>query len=275
VPSPVRPGQKDPLFVRCLLIGAAMTVITLLILVPVIQVFTEAFSRGVPNYLSNVLGDRETLHAIGMTLVVAGWAVLANVIFGLAASWAIAHFHFRGRTLLLSLIDLPFTVSPVVAGLALVLLFGAHGYFGPWLIDHGVHILFAMPGLILATSFVTFPFIARELIPLMESLGPDEELAAVSLGASGWQTFWLVTIPNIRWGLLYGVILCTARAVGEFGAVNVITGRIAGQTDTLPLRVERLFQDSNMSGSFAVASVLTLLAVVSLVIKTYIERKKL
>lgn len=274
-PVSARPGQKDPLIVRVLLIGSALAVISLLVLLPVIQVFAQAFASGVSTYWHNVALDADTRHAMGMTLVVAAIAVLFNMVFGLAASWAIAHFRFPGRPLLLSLIDLPFTVSPVVAGLALVLLFGAQGYFGPWLIAHDIRILFAMPGLILATSFVTFPFIARELIPLMEALGPDEELAAISLGASGWQTFWLVTLPNIRWGLLYGVILCTARAVGEFGAVNVITGRIAGRTDTLPLRVERLFQDSNMAGSFAAASILTLLALVSLVIKTLIERRKL
>jgi sulfate/thiosulfate transport system permease protein len=270
----LRRGQQDPLIVRCVLIGAAVAVIGVLVLLPVIQVFSEAFAKGVQVYWNNVVADPDTRHALGMTIVVAALAVLFNVIFGLAASWAIAHFRFPGRALLLSLIDLPFTVSPVVAGLSLVLLFGAQSYLGEWLQSHGVRILFAMPGLVLATSFVTLPFIARELVPLMESLGQDEELAAISLGASGWQAFWLVTMPNIRWGLLYGIILCTARAVGEFGAVNVITGRIAGRTDTLPLRVERLFQDSNMAGSFAVASMLTLLALVSLIIKTFIERKK-
>ncbi len=199
--------------------------------------------------------------------------MLANTIFGVAAAWAIARFRFPGRTLLVTLIDLPFSVSPVVAGLAFVLLFGLQGFFGPWLYAHDIRIIFATPGLILATVFVTFPFVARELIPVLEAVGPDEELAALSLGARPWQIFWRVTLPNIKWGLLYGVILCNARAMGEFGAVYVVSGRIGGQTDTMPLRVEKLFQEYNSPASFALASLLTLLALASLLAKTLLERK--
>jgi sulfate transport system permease protein len=279
-----RRGQRDPLWVRCLLIGAAIGVIVVLILVPVLYVFFQAFSggqeRGEPYSFGNALraywanlSDANTRHAMALTLLVAPLAVLANLIFGLAAAWAIARFRFPGRTLLLTLIDVPFSVSPVVAGLAFVLLYGQEGFFGPFLESVGIDVIFARPGLILATAFITFPFIARELIPLMESLGPDEELAAISLGATGWQTFFWITVPNIRWGLWFGVILCMARAMGEFGAVYVVSGRIVGQTDTLPLRVDRLFQDMNTPGSFAVASVLTLLALVTLLLKTWVERK--
>jgi sulfate/thiosulfate transport system permease protein len=198
--------------------------------------------------------------------------VVANLIFGIAAAWTIARFRFPGRTLLLTLIDLPFSVSPVVAGLTFVLIFGREGYLGPWLREHGIKIIFATPGLILVTIFVTLPFIARELIPVMQANGPEEELAAVSLGASGWQLFWRITLPNIKWGLLYGLIICNARAMGEFGAVYVVSGHIAGQTDTIPLRVEKLFQDGNMSASLAVASVLTMLALGTLLTKTILER---
>jgi sulfate transport system permease protein len=217
--------------------------------------------------------DRDTLHAILLTLGVAPIAVAVNIVFGIAAAWAIARFRFRGRTLLITLIDLPFSVSPVVAGLVLILIFGLQGYCGTWLRDHGWKIIFAAPGLILVTSFVTLPFVARELIPVMEALGAEEEIAAVSLGANGWQMFWRVTLPNIRWGLLYGVVLCNARAMGEFGAVYVVSGHIAGQTDTMPLRVEKLFQEYNLPGSFAVASLLTLLALVTLVLKIALERR--
>jgi sulfate/thiosulfate transport system permease protein len=262
----------DPLWVRCLLIGAAVIVVIVLIVVPVAYVFIQAFAAGAGVYFDNLF-RADTRHAMALTLLVASLAVLANLIFGLAAAWAIAHFHFPGRTLLLTLIDVPFSVSPVVAGLAFVLLFGAEGYFGPVLQSLGIDIIFATPGLILATAFVTFPFIARELIPLMETLGPDEELAAISLGATGWQTFFRVTVPNIRWGLWFGVILCMARAMGEFGAVYVVSGHVVGQMDTMPLRVERLYQDMDSPGSFAVASVLTLLALVTLLLKSWVERK--
>jgi sulfate transport system permease protein len=236
-------------------------------------VFYQALKAGLAAYWTNLVADPDTRHAIFLTLIVAPAALVSNVIFGVIAAWTIARFQFPGRSLLLTLIDLPFSVSPVVAGLVFVLLFGRQGYFGTWLRDHGIQIIFALPGLILVTTFVTVPFVARELIPVLEALGPDEELAALSLGASGWQTFWRVTLPNIKWGLLYGVILCNARAMGEFGAVYVVSGHITGQTDTIPLRVEKLFQDYNTPGSFAVASVLTLLALVTLALKVALERK--
>ena len=219
------------------------------------------------------MADPDTRSAIGLTLLVAPVAVVLNLVFGVAAAWAIARFRFPGRTLLVTLIDLPFSVSPVVAGLAFVLLFGMQGSFGPWLRDHGLKIIFATPGLILATAFVTFPFVARELIPILEAVGSEEELAAVSLGASCWQMFRRVTLPNIKWGVVYGVILCNARAMGEFGAVYVVSGHVTGRTDTMPLRVDKLFQEYHTSASFAVASVLTLLALVTLVLKVGLEGK--
>jgi sulfate transport system permease protein len=253
---------------------AAVLVLTVLVIVPVANVFCQALSRGVGTYWHNLVGDANTRHAILLTLTVAPAAVLANLVFGVACAWAIARFRFPGRAALLTLIDLPFSVSPVVAGLMFVLLFGLQGYFGPWLRDHGLKIIFATPGLILVTAFVTLPFVVRELIPVMEAIGPDEDVAAVSLGANGWQMFWRVTWPNIRWGVLYGVILCNARAMGEFGAVYVVSGHIAGRTDTMPLRVEKLFQEYNTPGSFAVASVLTLLALVTLALKVWLERRE-
>lgn len=265
--------RRDPAWVRYSLITAALLIVGLLIVVPVVNVFYQALSHGVGTYWESLVQDADTRHAIFLTLIVAPLAVLANLLFGVAAAWAITRFKFPGRTLLTTLIDLPFSVSPIVAGLMLMLLFGLQGYFGPWLRDHNVRIVFALPGLILATSFVTLPFVARELIPVMEAIGSDEETAAVSLGANGWQMFWRVTLPNIKWGLLYGLILCNARAMGEFGAVYVVSGHIAGRTDTMPLRVEKLFQEYNMPGSFAVASVLTLLALVTLAAKTALEHK--
>jgi sulfate/thiosulfate transport system permease protein len=269
--APVLRSQRDPWPVRWGL--TLVAVITVLVIVPVVHVFWQALTRGPWVYWENLVGNAETRHAILLSLAIAPIAVAANLVFGVAAAWAIARFRFPGRTLLTALIDLPFAVSPVVAGLALILLFGLQGYFGPWLRDHGVRIIFATPGLILATAFVTFPFVARELIPVLEAVGPDEELAALSLGASGWQMFWQITLPNIRWGVLYGVILCTARALGEFGAVYVVSGHVAGQTDTLPLRVEKLFQEYNTPGSFAAASLLTSLALVTLFLKVGIEHK--
>ncbi|MBI3832990.1 MAG: sulfate ABC transporter permease [Planctomycetes bacterium] len=322
------------------LTATATGVIAVLVLIPVINVFAEALSGGIGVYWRNLFADPETRHSIYLTLTVAPIAVVANIIFAIAASWAIVHFEFPGRTLLTALIDLPFSVSPVVAGLMFVLIFGLQGYLGKFLRRDGysimpyimagiaavaviaIHsimqhrqlpsanrkshscvivvlsgvatfaavliiqlyfhiwpehqslkIIFATPGLVLATMFVTFPFVARELIPVMEAIGPEEELAALSLGASGWQTFWRVTIPNIKWGLIYGVILCNARAVGEFGAVYVVSGHIEGKTDTMPLRIEKLFQEYNLPGSFAVASALTLLALLTLAAKTLVERK--
>ncbi len=264
--------QESPL-VRWTLIGLALAVLTVLVIVPVVNVFAQALAGGVGVYWDTLFASVDTRHAILLTLTVAPVAVVLNVLFGVAAAWTIARFRFPGRTLLITLIDLPFSVSPIVAGLAFVLLFGLQGYFGVWLQTHGFPIIFATPGLILATTFVTFPFVARELIPVLEAIGPEEEMAALSLGAKPWQMFWHVTMPNIKWGLLYGVILCNARAMGEFGAVYVVSGRIAGQTDTLPLRVEKLFQEYNTPGSFAVASVLTLLSLVTLVVKVSLERK--
>ena len=258
---------------RCILIALAIGVIGVLVIIPLVNVFLNAFPGGLGAYWRNLFDDADTRHAILLTLTVAPLAVLANVIFGVAAAWAIARFRFPGRTLLVTLIDVPFSVSPVVAGLIFVLMFGLQGAFGPWLREHGLKIIFATPGLILVTSFVTLPFVARELIPLMEAIGADEEIAAISLGASGWQMFWRVTLPNIQWGLLYCVILCNARAMGEFGAVYVVSGHIAGHTDTMPLRVEKLFQEYNTPGSFAVASVLASLALVTLVLKVGLERK--
>jgi len=336
MPNPRR-AQEDPALVRWLLIAAAAGVIGLLVVIPVVFVFFEALKPGLGVYWQNLFSDPDTWHSIKLTLTVAPIAVAANVVFGVAAAWLIARFSFPGRTILTTLIDLPFSVSPVVAGLMLVLIFGLSGYLGPSLRDDGYHyaphivsllgsllifvlmsmlrprrrrrsmawklarpaaagvvfvlllglqlhyeiwpvaeslkIIFATPGLILATAFVTFPFVARELIPIMEAIGDDEDLAAVSLGATGLQMFWRVTLPNIKWGLLYGVILCNARAMGEFGAVYVVSGHVAGQTDTMPLRVEKLFQEYNLPGAFAVASLLTLLALVTLVLKAGLEKK--
>jgi len=268
-----RRAQHDPPAVKAMLIVAAVAVMMFLVVVPLVNVFVQAFGNGLGAYWHNLFGDADTLHSIRLTLTVAPIAVAANLIFGVAAAWAIARFRFPGRTLLTALIDLPFSVSPVVVGLFLILLFGLQGYFGPWLRGHDVKIVFALPGLVLATSFVTFPVVARELIPLMEAIGAEEEIAAVSLGARGWQVFRLITLPNVKWGLLYGVILCNARAMGEFGAVYVVSGHIAGKTDTMPLRVEKLFQEYNLPGAFAVASVLALLALVTLFVKTALEWK--
>jgi sulfate transport system permease protein len=274
-PAPVHraAARQDPAWVRYLLTLSAVGVVGVLIVVPVAHVFYQALKPGWATYWHNLTGDAETRHAIMLTLIVAPTAVVANVIFGVAAAWAIARFRFPGRTLLVSLIDLPFAVSPVVAGLMLLLIFGMQGVLGPWLRAHDIRIVFALPGLILATMFVTLPFVARELLPVMEAIGDEEEVAAVSLGANAWQMFWRVTLPNIKWGLLYGVILCNARAMGEFGAVYVVSGRIERQTYTMPLRVEKLFQDYDNPASFAVASVLTLLALVTLVVKVVLEHK--
>jgi sulfate/thiosulfate transport system permease protein len=263
----------DPVWVRWTLTLLALFIMAVLVIIPVIAVFYQALSHGLAVYYDNLFNDPDTRHAVLLTLIVAPCSVAMNLVFGIAAAWAIARFRFRGRTLLITLIDIPFSISPVVVGLMFVLLFGMSGFFGPWLRQHGIQVLFATPGLILATTFVTLPFVARELIPLMEAIGPDEELAALSLGASGRQIFWRITLPNIRWGVLYGVILCNARAMGEFGAVYVVSGHIAGETNTMPLQIEQLFQGFNSTGAFAVASVLTLLAAVSLLLKVIVEQK--
>jgi len=340
VPNGLRRAQADSVWVRRGLTIAALLVVGLLIVIPLVNVFAQALASGVVVYWNNLFGDHDTFESIKLTLIVAPTALALNVIFGIAAAWAIAKFTFPGRTLLTALIDLPFSVSPVVAGLIFVLIFGLQGYVGPFLrrdgyaampyllaglaaaisvlgylalrpthrearhrfwnypwstivlgcalvfaivllpqlyLDvwpHGksLKIIFATPGLILATAFITFPFVARELIPVMEAVGVEEELAAVSLGANGWQLFWQITVPNIKWGLIYGIILCNARAMGEFGAVYVVSGHIAGQTDTMPLRIEKLFQEYNLPGSFAVASLLTLVALATLLAKVALDR---
>jgi sulfate transport system permease protein len=336
-----RRAQEDPAWVRYGLVTLTLLVVGVLVVIPILNVFVGALSEGVGTYVKNLVADPDTLSAILLTLTVVPIALVANVVFGVAAAWAVTRFSFPGRTLLVAFIDLPFSVSPVVAGLMFVLIFGLQGYFGaflrrdgyaampwlvagvlvlvaaviygllrphdprarrgfwrfsPWLVTlaggsalfavlvvaqqalgiwpkhQSLKIIFATPGLVLATSFVTFPFVARELIPVLDAVGPDEELAALSLGASGWQMFWHVTVPNVKWGLAYGVILCNARAMGEFGAVYVVSGHIAGQTDTMPLRIEKLFQEYNLPGSFAVASLLTLVAIFTLFVKSKLER---
>ncbi len=337
----MRKAQQDPAWVRWGLTSLAILVVGVLVVIPVLNVFVQALSEGVGTYWKNLVADPDTRHSMLLTLTVVPIALAANLIFGIAAAWSIARFRFPGRTLLTALIDLPFSVSPVVAGLMFVLIFGLQGYFGaflrrdgysvmPYLIsflgaavflvlyvllrpsdpearkgvwahpvlatlvggigvfallfvvheyfevwprNQSLKIIFATPGLVIATAFVTFPFVARELIPVMEAIGADEEIAAVSLGANGWQMFWRVTVPNIKWGLAYGIILCNARAMGEFGAVYVVSGHIAGKTDTMPLRIEKLFQEYNLPGSFAVASVLTLLAILTLIIKSRLETR--
>ena len=263
---------SEPAWVRCLLITTALGFLALFLLLPLAAVFVEALDKGWQAYLA-ALQEPDTLAAIWLTLLTAVCCVPANLFFGVVAAWAIAKFSFPGKSLLITLIDLPFSVSPVVSGLIYVLIFGLQGWFGPWLQAHGIKIIFAVPGIVLATVFVTFPFVARELIPLMESQGRDEEEAALTLGASGLQTFFRVTFPNIKWGILYGVILCNARAMGEFGAVSVVSGHVRGSTNTIPLQVEILYNEYSYAAAFAVASLLALLALVTLAIKTVAEWK--
>ncbi len=257
-------------WVRGLLIAAALVFLLFFLLLPLIAVFVEALRNGAGVYLET-LREPDALAAIKLTAITTAIAVPLNLVFGVAAAWAVAKFEFRGKAFLTSLIDLPFSVSPVVAGLIYVLLFGAQGWFGPWLAEHDLQIIFAVPGIVLATVFVTFPFVARELIPLMQEQGTDDEQAALSLGANGWQTFWHVTLPNIKWGLLYGVLLCNARAMGEFGAVSVVSGHIRGVTNTMPLHVEILYNEYNFAAAFAMASVLAALALVTLALKALLE----
>jgi len=267
-----RAATREPAWVKWTLIGVSLTFFGLFLLLPLVAVFHEALRKGWDAYLA-ALVNPDALSAIKLTLTAAAIAVPLNLVFGVAAAWAIAKFDFRGKHLLITLIDLPFSVSPVVAGLIYVLVFGAHVWFGEWLLDNEIQIIFAVPGIVLATLFVTFPFVARELIPLMQAQGRDEEEAAIVLGANGWQTFWHVTLPNIKWGLLYGVVLCNARAMGEFGAVSVLSGHIRGETNTMPLHVEILYNEYQFAAAFAVASLLALLALVTLVIKTWIEHR--
>ena len=264
------PATREAPWVRFTLLALGLGFFAIFLLLPLVAVFTEALRKGWTLYFS-ALADEETMSAIRLTLTAAFIAVPLNLVFGVSAAWLVAKHEFRGKQLLITLIDLPFSVSPVVAGLMYVLIFGAQGWFGPWLQEHDIKIIFAVPGIVLATVFVTFPFVARELIPLMQAQGKDEEEAATVLGASGWQTFRRVTLPNIKWGLLYGVILCNARAMGEFGAVSVVSGHVRGLTNTLPLHVEILYNEYQFAAAFAVASLLALLALVTLVIKQFIE----
>lgn len=268
--SRMRSATQEPWWVKSLLMLTALGFLGLFLLVPLASVFAEAFRKGWQAYFSAVV-EPDALSAIRLTLITAAIAVPLNLVFGVVAAWTITKFEFWGKSILLSLIDLPFSVSPVISGLIYVLLFGAQGWFGPWLEAHDIQILYAVPGIVLATIFVTFPFVARELIPLMEAQGREEEEAALVLGASGWRTFWHVTLPNIKWGLLYGVILCNARAMGEFGAVSVVSGHIRGETNTLPLQVEILYNEYNFAAAFAVASLLALLALVTLALKSAVE----
>ncbi|HYG14077.1 MAG TPA: sulfate ABC transporter permease subunit CysW [Methylophilaceae bacterium] len=261
---------SEPTWLRWLLIALALAFLSVFLFVPLAAVFTEALRKGIGTYLGAIT-EPDALAAIRLTLVAAAIAVPLNLVFGIAAAWAIAKFEFRGKSILMTLIDLPFAVSPVIAGLIYVLIFGLQGWFGEWLVDHDIKVIFAVPGIVLATIFVTFPFIARELIPLMQAQGKEEEEAGLVLGASGWQILWRVTLPNIKWGLLYGVILCNARAMGEFGAVSVVSGHIRGLTNTLPLHAEILYNEYNYAAAFAVASLLAFLALATLALKSFIE----
>ena len=266
----LRRATSEPLWLRLLLTTLALGFLSLFLLLPLVMVFGEAFSKGWDVYIAAIT-EPAAAHAIQLTLIAAGIAVPCNVIFGLAASWAIAKFQFRGRQLLITLIDLPIAVSPVIAGLSLMLLFGARGWWGEWLNDHDFQVMFAVPGIVLATIFITFPYVARELIPLMQEQGREQEEAALTLGASGWQTFFRVTLPSVKWALLYGLILCNARAMGEFGAVSVVSGKIREQTNTMPLHIEILYNEYQFAAAFAVSSLLAMLALLTLVLKSSLE----
>jgi sulfate/thiosulfate transport system permease protein len=271
-PRLIRNATTEPVWVQRLLIGVALAFLTLFLFVPLVTVFVEAFKKGWEVYLA-ALVEPDALHAIKLTLLVAAVSLPLNLVFGVAASWCIAKFDFRGKNLLLTLIDLPFSVSPVIAGLIFVLVFGLQGWLGDWLRAHDIKIIFALPGIVMATVFITFPFVARELIPLMQAQGTEQEEAARVLGAGGWQIFWRVTLPNIKWALLYGVILSNARAMGEFGAVSVVSGHIRGQTNTMPLHIEILYNEYQFAAAFAVASLLAGLALVTLVLKYLVEQR--
>ena len=271
-PPRVADAVSEPAWVRRTLIGAALAFLTLFLFVPLVAVFVQALAKGLDVYWASLV-ESDAVSALKLTLISAGISVPLNLVFGVAAAWSIAKFDFRGKNVLLTLIDLPFSVSPVIAGLIYMLIFGLQGWCGEWLRDHDVKIVFAVPGIVLATVFVTFPFVARELIPLMQAQGQEQEEAARVLGASGWQILWRVTLPNVKWALLYGVILCNARAMGEFGAVSVVSGHIRGQTNTLPLHIEILYNDYQFAAAFAVASLLAGLALVTLVLKYIVERR--
>lgn len=265
-----RDATREPTWVRNVLIIIALIFFLSCLILPLILVFVEAFKQGVAVYFQALINP-DTLSAVKLTLLTAAIAVPLNVVFGVAAAWSVAKFNFRGKSLLTTIIDIPFSVSPVIAGMMLVLIFGTQGWMGSWLMDHDIKVLYAVPAIVLATIFITVPFVARELIPLMEAQGTEEEEAAIVLGASGWQTFYKVTLPNIKWGLIYGVILCNARAMGEFGAVSVVSGHIRGETNTLPLHVEILYNEYTFSAAFAVSSLLALLAIVTLILKAWVE----
>ena len=265
-----RDATREPTWVRYTLIAIAFIFFLSCLILPLILVFVEAFKQGIGVY-AQALVHPDTLSAVKLTLLTAAIAVPLNVVFGIAAAWSVAKFNFRGKSILTTLIDMPFSVSPVIAGLMLVLIFGTQGWMGGWLMEHDIKVLYAVPAIVIATIFITVPFVARELIPLMEAQCTEEEEAAIVLGASGWQTFWKVTLPNIKWGLIYGVILCNARAMGEFGAVSVVSGHIRGETNTLPLHVEILYNEYTFSAAFAVSSLLALLAIVTLILKTWVE----
>ena len=271
--SKSRRGIEEPEFIRKVLIGIAVGFVGVFLLLPLANVFAQAFAKGWSAYIQS-LQPPDTRSAVLLTLLVSAICVPLNLVFGVIAAWAVAKFQFRGKALLITLIDLPFSVSPVVSGLIYVVMFGAQGYLGPWLDSKDIQIIFAVPGIVLATLFVTFPFVARELIPLMEAQGSDAEQAALTLGATGWQTFRYVTLPSVKWGLLYGVILCNARAMGEFGAVSVVSGHISGVTETLPLRIEKLHQEYQSVGAFSAASLLALVALITLGLKTWLERRQ-
>lgn len=270
--APLKPDSVDPWWVRGLMIGLMLAFMLLFLVLPLGVIFAEAFRKGWKVYLAS-LTDRNALHAIQMTLLTAGISVPLNFLFGLAAAWATTKYQFRGKAFLVSLIDLPFAISPIIAGLMYILVFGLQGWLGAKLAQWGMPVVFAVPGVVLATIFVTFPFVARELIPLMQEQGSEEEWAAISLGASGWQTFWRVTVPNIKWAILYGVLLCNARAMGEFGAVSVVSSNIQGRTNTIPLEIDALHNKYNTAAAFALASVLAVLGIVTLIAKTWLEQK--